>query len=113
VLRTCAQQLPSRSRNLFDVAIDIAEGHHEKFDGSGYPHRLARSDIPLAARIVALADVFDALTSRRPYKAAWPIEAALAQVRAAAGSHFDPAVVAAMEAALPQIRQVYAAHKHV
>jgi two-component system, response regulator RpfG len=71
----------------------IALGHHEKFDGSGYPHGLAGDHIPLAARIVAVADVFDALTSLRPYKAAWPVEEAYAWLRLQRGSHLDPRLV--------------------
>lgn len=113
VLRACAGQLPLASRNLFTVAIEIAEGHHERFDGSGYPAGRRGRDIPLAARIVAAADVFDALTSRRPYKEAWPLERGIAYLQQHAGSHFDPAVVAAFCRALPQISQVYARYRHV
>ncbi len=68
----------------------IALGHHERFDGKGYPSRLAGEDIPLAARIVAVADVFDALTSIRPYKAAWRVSEALAYLTEQRGKHFDP-----------------------
>jgi len=99
VLRAYQAQLPSRHRDVFDIAIDIAEGHHEKFDGSGYPQGLQGSAIPLAARIVAAADVLDALSTRRPYKEAWSMPAALAYLQQQAGSHFDPTVVdAAMRA---------------
>jgi HD-GYP domain-containing protein (c-di-GMP phosphodiesterase class II) len=113
VLRTCAQQLPPGSRHLFDTAIEIAEGHHERYDGDGYPHRRSGSDIPLSARIVALADVFDALTSRRPYKQAWSLARALDYVGAQSGAHFDPDVVAALQRAMPEIGAIYEAHKHV
>ncbi len=71
----------------------IALGHHEKYDGSGYPQRLVGDHIPLVARIVAVADVFDALTSHRPYKKAWPIEDAYAYVQNQRGAHFDPRLV--------------------
>jgi two-component system response regulator RpfG len=71
----------------------IALGHHEKYDGSGYPHSLAGDHIPLAARIVAVADVFDALTSVRPYKTAWPVDRALAYLKEQRGSHLDPRLV--------------------
>ena len=71
----------------------IALGHHEKFDGSGYPHGLVGDHIPLAARIVAVADVFDALTSVRPYKPAWSIEEAFAYIAAQRGTHLDPRLV--------------------
>jgi putative two-component system response regulator len=73
----------------------IALAHHEKYDGSGYPDRLAGQDIPLYGRIVAVADVFDALTSERPYKKAWDLERAVAYLRDGAESHFDPYCVAA------------------
>jgi response regulator RpfG family c-di-GMP phosphodiesterase len=79
------------------VAAVIAEGHHEWFDGRGYPRGLAGSRIPLAARITAVADVFDALTSKRPYKDPWPPEEALAYIRGRAGTQFDPHVVASFE----------------
>jgi putative two-component system response regulator len=78
---------------FFEIAREIAAAHHEKFDGSGYPKGLKGADIPLSARIVAVADVFDALTSRRPYKEPWPVDKAVAKVQSLSGSHFDPAIV--------------------
>jgi putative two-component system response regulator len=66
--------LSTSSSPLLKVAAEIAHSHHEKFDGSGYPRGLAGIDIPLFGRIVAVADVFDALTSERPYKKAWSVE---------------------------------------
>lgn len=113
VLRRCEAPMAERGRRVFGLGIEIAEGHHEKWDGSGYPHALVGTAIPLAARIVALADVFDALTSRRPYKEAWPVDRALEAIRADSGRHFDPAVVAALERALPRILAFYERHKHV
>lgn len=113
VLRRCEAQMNAHGRSIFRVGIEIAEGHHERWDGTGYPHGLAGERIPLAARIVAVADVFDALTSRRPYKDAWPLERALAAMRADAGRHFDPEAVAALERALPRVLEVYQRHKHV
>jgi two-component system response regulator RpfG len=71
----------------------IALGHHEKYDGSGYPNGLVGDHIPLCARIVAVADVYDALTSVRPYKSAWPSARAFEHVIAQAGRHFDPRIV--------------------
>jgi len=71
----------------------IALGHHEKYDGSGYPTGLKGDHIPLEARIVAIADVYDALTSVRPYKPAWPVEDALIYMEKQAGKHFDPRLV--------------------
>ncbi len=76
-------------------AIDIPFCHHEKWDGSGYPRGLKGDHIPLAARIFAVVDVWDALRSDRPYRAAWPVEDTLAYIREQAGKHFDPQVVEA------------------
>ncbi len=85
--------LNSGSSPLLKVAAEIARTHHEKFDGSGYPRGLKGTDIPLFGRIVAVADVFDALTSERPYKKAWSVEQATQLLRDGAGKHFDPACV--------------------
>jgi putative nucleotidyltransferase with HDIG domain len=74
-------------------ALDIPYCHHEKWDGSGYPRGLKREDIPLPARVFAVVDVWDALSSERPYRAAWPVERVLQHIRAESGTHFDPAVV--------------------
>lgn len=79
----------------FSLAREIALHHHERWDGRGYPSGLAGEAIPLAARIVAVIDVFDALTNRRPYKEAWPLAAARAEIERGSGTQFDPAVVAA------------------
>lgn len=89
--------------NLLKIARVIALNHHEKWDGSGYPNGLSGEAIPIEARIVAIADVFDALTSIRPYKAAWTIEEATAYIEKESGKHFDPALVTAFTAALPNI----------
>lgn len=80
---------------LLKVAAEIAGAHHEKFDGTGYPNKLAGENIPLFGRIVAVADVFDALTSERPYKRAWEVGAAAAFLREWSGRHFDPRCVEA------------------
>src|SRR5437899_11307591 len=80
---------------FFETARAIAREHHERWDGKGYPDGKCGADISLAARIVSVADVFDALTSKRPYKDAWPIATGLASVEAGAGKQFDPDVVAA------------------
>jgi two-component system response regulator RpfG len=82
----------SPSKYLSMGAI-IALGHHEKFDGSGYPNGLHGDDIPLVARIVAVADVFDALVSKRPYKDAWPIAEGIEFLKGQRGRHFDPRCV--------------------
>ncbi|MEM6391859.1 MAG: HD domain-containing phosphohydrolase [Planctomycetota bacterium] len=84
--------------SFLDMAIEIAQSHHEKYDGTGYPQHLTGRSIPLAARITAVADVFDALTTKRVYKDAFSVERARDIIRSDTGSHFDPAVVAAFEA---------------
>ncbi|KOR77620.1 hypothetical protein AM232_03380 [Bacillus sp. FJAT-21352] len=76
-----------------EVAENIILHHHEKWDGTGYPHRLKGVEIPLEARSVAIVDVFDALTSRRPYKDSWSVEQALSFINEQKGKHFDPAIV--------------------
>jgi putative two-component system response regulator len=80
---------------LLQVAAEIALNHHEKYDGSGYPRSLVGTAIPLCGRIVAVADVFDALTSERPFKRAWQIDQAVEYLQDNSGSHFDPECVAA------------------
>lgn len=85
------------------LAREIAMTHHEKWDGSGYPRGLAGEAIPIAGRIVAIADVFDALTAERPYKKAWAIEDAVKLIADGAGQHFDPALVEAFRRELPAI----------
>ncbi|MBS4097187.1 MAG: response regulator [Sulfuricella sp.] len=100
----------STSNKLLQMAAEIALSHHEKFDGSGYPNGLAGDAIPLLGRIVAVADVFDALTSTRPYKAAWELERAAEHLRQNAGKHFDPHCVDAFFAeweAVQEIRNFY------
>jgi len=87
--------LSASSSPLLQVAAEIALTHHEKYDGNGYPHGLSGENIPLFGRIVAVADVFDALTSARSYKKAWSIEEACQLLRDGSGKHFDPACVEA------------------
>jgi response regulator RpfG family c-di-GMP phosphodiesterase len=84
---------------LLRLACEIAETHHEKFDGSGYPHGLKGEEIPLGGRIVAVADVFDALNSNRPYKKAWSMDDSRAYIEEHSGRHFDPRCVQAFLAA--------------
>lgn len=90
-----ARILGDHPSGLLRQAASIALHHHEKWDGSGYPGGLAGEDIPLSARIVAASDVFDALTSERPYKRAWRVNDALTLIRGESGTHFDPRVVSA------------------
>ncbi|MDC9823096.1 response regulator [Devosia sp. ZB163] len=98
-----ARILEKGSSELVRTAELIAQSHHERWDGTGYPGRIAGTDIPIEARIVAIADVFDALCSERPYKKAWPVEAAYREVASLSGTHFDPACVAAFERMWPEI----------
>jgi putative two-component system response regulator len=88
---------------VFQLAAEVALRHHEKWDGSGYPDGLAGAAIPESARIVALADVFDALSMTRPYKAPWTIEAISAYVTENSGKHFDPALVDSFFKVLPTL----------
>jgi putative two-component system response regulator len=90
-----AQILSGSEFPILTTAERIARSHHERWDGSGYPHRLAGEDIPLAGRLVALADVFDALVHERPYKPAWTVDRAVSEIVSLAGSHFDPNIVQA------------------
>ncbi|MGA2452564.1 MAG: HD domain-containing phosphohydrolase [Solirubrobacteraceae bacterium] len=90
-----ARLLAGGGSPVLQMAAVIAESHHERWDGAGYPAGLTGEAIPFVGRVVAVADVFDALTSDRPYKPAWPVERALAEIQDGAGSQFDPEVVAA------------------
>lgn len=91
---------------LLTMARDIAGTHHEKWDGNGYPEGLKNDAIPLPGRIAALADVFDALTSERPYKVAWPIKKAVAYIKENSGKYFDPQLVDTFMGNLPEILQI-------
>ena len=93
---------------VFVMAAEIAHFHHEKWDGNGYPKGLAGIDIPESARIVAIADVFDALTMKRPYKEAWSIADSMAEIRRGAGQHFEPRLVELFEALLPELVRIKA-----
>lgn len=85
--------LKGSSSKVLQAGADIARAHHEKFDGTGYPNALKGNEIPIFSRIVAVADVFDALTSERPYKKAWSLDQAAEHIKANVGTHFDPACV--------------------
>jgi len=93
---------------LFRLAAEIALQHHERWDGGGYPQGLAGDAIVEAARIVAVADVFDALTMKRPYKEAWPVERALDTIAQSAGTHLDPRLVARFLSITPRILEIKA-----
>ena len=91
---------------LIQMAASIALNHHERWDGTGYPKGMMGESIPVEGRIVAIADVFDALTTRRPYKEPWPLEKTSAFLRENAGKHFDPAVVDIFTAHIEQFARV-------
>ena len=98
--------LSGSDSKLLQMAESIACTHHEKWDGSGYPNGLKREDIPLEGRIVAVCDVFDALTSERPYKKAWPVEKAVQELKDNSGVHFDPVLVNKFTEILPQVIRI-------
>ncbi len=99
---------PISGNPLLHTAAQIALSHHEKWNGSGYPHGLSGEQIPLEARIVALVDVFDALSTRRPYREALSEEEAIRIIRSSVGTHFDPDVHLAFQESLEEIRQIHA-----
>ncbi len=101
-----ASILGEHDSELINLAASVSLTHHEKWDGSGYPKGLQGEQIPLEGRIVAIADVFDALTTERPYKEAWPVEQAVDQIKQGSGSHFDPSLVTLFVAHLPQMLEI-------
>ena len=102
-----AKILGGSNSRLLQMAEIIALTHHERYDGTGYPRGLVADGIPLSGRIVALADVFDALTTHRVYKPAWPVERALDRIREESGRHFDPKLVDAFFNCLPDMLGIY------
>ena len=104
-----AEIIGTDDSELLKMARTIALTHHERWDGSGYPHGMAGDEIPRVGRIVAIADVFAALTSRRPYKDAWSIEDAVAAMRADSGTHFDPHLLDLFLAELDRLLEIRAA----
>jgi putative two-component system response regulator len=105
MLRRAADRMAGDA-DFLDHAMDIARHHHEKWDGSGYPDGLVGEQIPLSARLMAVADVYDALISARPYKPPMPHDKALQIIRDGSGQHFDPAVVDALEACLEEFQRI-------
>lgn len=85
------QNSPSK---YLQMGGEIALAHHERYDGLGYPYQLKGNQIPISARIVAIADVLDALTSKRPYKEAWTMDESFEYLEAESGKHFDPSLIA-------------------
>jgi putative two-component system response regulator len=104
-----ARLLSGSSSRLLQMAEEIALSHHERWDGTGYPRSLSAQATPLTGRIVAVADVFDALTHRRPYKEAWPVDGAVDEIIKAAGTHLDPDIVGAFTS-LDHDRLVFPEH---
>ncbi len=107
VLKTAENNIEKNGKSLFKLGIEIAEGHHEKWDGSGYPNGKAGVEIPLSARIVAVADVFDALSSRRPYKEPFPFDTSFGMIIEGGGKHFDPEIVRVFEQNKDKIFELY------
>jgi putative two-component system response regulator len=102
-----ARIIGEHASGMLKMACTVALAHHEKWNGNGYPKGLAGEDIPLAARIAAIADVFDAVTTVRPYKRAWSFEEALTYLQDGAGQHFDPALVEVFLTLEPELREIY------
>jgi HD-GYP domain-containing protein (c-di-GMP phosphodiesterase class II) len=100
------EQIVARIPYLGGLARQVIAGHHERWDGRGYPRELAGEDIPLPARIFAVVDTFDAMTNDRPYRQALPVEDALAEIRAGAGTQFDPDIVRAFTDLVKQLDAV-------
>ena len=111
ILKEIEENLTIFNRNFFKMAMEIARGHHEKWDGTGYPKGQAGNEIPLAARIVAIADVFDALSSKRAYKDDFGFEDSVDIINQGAGKHFDPELVKVFNNSLIQIRKIYEKNK--
>jgi len=101
------------SSELLKMAKIVAMSHHEKWNGFGYPNKLKGEEIPRIGRIVAIADVFDALTSKRPYKDAWSIEDAVQLLEESAGEHFDPQLVSLFIGVLPEVLEVKAKYDNI
>ncbi|MGA3037592.1 MAG: two-component system response regulator [Vulcanimicrobiaceae bacterium] len=100
--------LKDSASTMLQKGAEIALTHHEKWDGSGYPNGIAGDAIPISGRICAISDVFDALTSVRPYKPAWPAEQAIIHIHQSSGTHFDPDLVKVFERVLPEINDIRA-----
>jgi putative two-component system response regulator len=104
------EMLRDSGSSVLDLAAVIARTHHEKFDGSGYPRRLAGADIPIEGRIAAVADVFDALTCDRAYRQAWSLESTIAWMSRERGKHFDPSVLDALLSSMDEILAIRSEH---
>lgn len=107
VLRLADENVKRVGRGIFKMGIEIAEGHHERWDGTGYPYGRKNEEIPLSARIVAVADVLDALTSERPYKKAFAFEESMNIIYEESGTHFDPYIVDVLKDNVTIMREYY------
>jgi len=107
VLKIAGSNVLRDEKSLFRMGIEIVEGHHEKWDGSGYPYGKSGAEIPLSARIVAVADVFDALTNERPYKKAFSFETSFQTILKGSGKHFDPEIVRIFKMNKSEIFDIY------
>ncbi|MBT7268101.1 MAG: HD domain-containing protein, partial [Rhodospirillaceae bacterium] len=105
-----AEILSNHPAEIIQLARSIALTHHEKWDGTGYPNNIAGANIPVQGRIAAISDVFDALTSERPYKKAWPIEDATSFISEQSGRQFDPVLASKFLEILPEILAIRDAH---
>ena len=108
VLRRADETVRRMGRSVFGIGIEIAQSHHERWDGRGYPQGLKGPEIPLSARIVSVADVFDALTSRRVYKEAFDFDKSVGMILQSSGKQFDPAIIHIVREHLEELRQTYA-----
>ena len=113
ILQEIDNQFMRYNLNQFTMAVEISQSHHEKFDGSGYPKKLRGQSIPISARICALADVFDALTSKRAYKDAFSLDKAYEIIEESRGKHFDPQIVNAFFQSKAEIVKIYNRFKEV
>jgi response regulator RpfG family c-di-GMP phosphodiesterase len=111
VLRAAEGNIVKQSHSMFGMGIEIAEGHHEKWNGTGYPYKKSGNEIPLSARIVTVADVLDALTSKRPYKKAFPFEESFKLIVEGRGSHFDPNIIDSLIRHKDEIYELYMSFK--
>jgi HD-GYP domain-containing protein (c-di-GMP phosphodiesterase class II) len=107
VLRTAENNIKKQGKSMFGIGIEIAEGHHERWDGSGYPYGRSSGEIPLSARIVAVADVFDALTSKRSYKDDFSFEISFEMIIKESGRHFDPIIIETLKNHKADLLKVY------
>lgn len=107
------EMLANQGSPVFDMAATIALNHHEKWDGTGYPAGLSKAEIPQVARIVAIADVFDAMTMDRPGKPGWAADVGFATLNGAAGTYFDPAMVTTFNAIMPKILKLKSVWDHM